>query len=141
MAINGKIQTEIIIMDETYDVSVAIPTSKPVIAKNAYTLTIYNEAEVAQTLPADHVPMMAHVAASYDSADSTSTFPDNFYLELSPPASILPNIKDGTKTTFAIKNISIQFATGKYVGAADIPGSVKGTKGVKPPTPTEETGK
>jgi len=137
MAINGKIQTDIIIMDETYDVSVAIPTSKPVIAQNAYTLTIFNEAEVAQTLTTDYVPMMAHVAASYDTADSASTFPDNFYLELSPPASILPNIKDGAKTTFAIKNISIQFATGKYVNGKDIPGSIQGTKAVIPPAPKD----
>ena len=27
--INGKIQTDVIILDDTYDVSVAIPTSKP----------------------------------------------------------------------------------------------------------------
>ena len=128
--INGKIETNVVIMNDTYDVSVAIPTSKPLEA-NAYTLTIYNEAEVAKTLIADNVPMLAHIAASYD-ADSKSTFPDNFYLELSPPSSILPNIESTegttTTTTFAIKNISIQFATGIYVNADTIPGSVKGTK-------------
>lgn len=133
--INGKIKTDVIIMDDTYDVSVAIPTSKPIVSKNAYTLTIFNEAEIAQTPTTENVPMMAQIAASFDSADSTSTFPDNFFMELSPPASILPNIKnakDNTKTTFAIKSISIQFATGKYIegsaGAVPIPGSVKGTK-------------
>jgi hypothetical protein len=128
--INGKIQTDVIILDDTYDVSVAIPTSKPIVDVNAYTLTIYNEAEVALTPTTENVAMLAHVAASYN-AGSTETFPDNFYLELSPPASILPNIKDSTdpkKTTFAIKNIAIQFATGAYVDAKQIPGSVKGTK-------------
>jgi hypothetical protein len=128
--INGKIQTDVIILDDTYDVSVAIPTSKPVVGVNAYTLTIFNEAEVAKTPTTENVAMLAHVAASYD-VNSTETFPDNFYLELSPPASILPNIKNSTdpaKTTFAIKNIAIQFATGAYVDATDIPGSVKGTK-------------
>lgn len=128
--INGKIQTDVIIMDDTYDVSVAIPTSKPIVDVNAYTLTIFNEAEVAKTPKTENVPMMAHVAASYN-VDSQATFPDNFYLELSPPASILPNIKnstDPTKTTFAIKNIAIQFATGAYVGATKIPGSIPGEK-------------
>ncbi|WP_428232647.1 hypothetical protein [Flavobacterium sp.] len=128
--INGKIQTDVIILDDTYDVSVAIPTSTPVVGVNPYTLTIYNEAEVALTPATENVAMLAHVAASYN-VDSKETFPDNFYLELSPPASILPNIKDSTdptKTTFAIKNIAIQFATGAYVDAKEIPGSVKGTK-------------
>lgn len=128
--INGKIQTDVIILNDTYDVSVAIPTSTPVVKVNPYTLTIYNEAELALTPVTENVPMLAHVAASYD-VDSKEKFPDNFYLELSPPASILPNIKDSTdpsKTTFAIKNIAIQFATGAYVDGKDIPGSVKGTK-------------
>lgn len=131
--INGKIQTDVVIMDDTYDVSVAIPTSKPVVAVNPYTLTIYNQKEVAET-PIDHnVPMLAHVAASY-AVDSTATFPDNFYLELSPPASILPNIQStdeagATTTSFAIKNIAIQFATGAYAEqGAEIPGTKKGTK-------------
>jgi len=135
MAINGKIETGVVIMNDTYDVSVAIPTSKPLVSDgSAYTLTIYNQADVAETPTTDEVPMLAHIAASYDSADSTSSFPDNFFLQLSPPASILPDIKstDGKSTTFAIKNISIQFATGKYIAgstdAVDVPGSVKGTK-------------
>lgn len=131
--INGKIKTDVIVMDDTYNVSVEIPTNKPVVSKNAYTLTIYNEADREATLTTDDVTMLAHIAASFDSAESTAKFPDNFFLQLSPPASVLPNIKkeDGT-TTFAIKSISIQFATGKYIegseGAVDVPGSVKGTK-------------
>jgi hypothetical protein len=126
--INGKIQTGVVIMDDTYDVSVGIPTSKPIVGDNPYTLTIFNEEEADETPTTDYVPMLAHVAASYD-ATSTATFPDNFYLELSPPASILPNIQNDGKTTFAIKNIAIQFATGVYSDAgAVIPGSVKGRK-------------
>ena len=136
--INGKIQTDVVIMNDTYDVSVAIPTSKPVVKVNPYTLTIYNQAEVAETPTTDNVPMLAHVAASYE-VESKATFPDNFYLELSPPASILPNIQStdaaGIKTTsFAIKNIAIQFATGAYAkDDAEIPGTIKGSKKVQEP--------
>ncbi len=132
MAVNGNIKTDVIVMDDTYDVSVAIPTSKPSV-ENPYLLTIYNEAEVAKTPPTDDTPMLAWVAASYDDA-STSAFPDNFYLELSPPASILPSVAGAApvKQAFAIKSISIQFATGKYIagstGAVAVPGAVKGTK-------------
>jgi len=136
MSINGKIQTDIQVMEAIYDVSVAIPTGKPVLP-NAYTLTIYNEADVATTPTTENVPMLAQIAASYDADVEGVSFPDNFYLQLSPPASILPNIVDNKdpanpKTKFAIKSISIEFATGKYIqGNADslqIPGSVAGKK-------------
>lgn len=125
--LNGQIETEIVLMDATYEISVEMPTGKPVYDDTDYKLTIYSEKVRKETPKDKNVNMLAHIVASYDK-DSVSKMPDNFYLHLSPPADILPTVKNAEGvTTFAINSLSIKFSTGKYTTIPNkIPGSVLG---------------
>lgn len=134
---NGQIKSELVVLDTTYKLAVEIPTSKPIVSVNAFTLAVFDEAELKETPTTENVTMLAHVAASFNPSvpdQPSAKFPENFFLQLSPPASILPNIQnaDKTKTTFAIKSLSVEFASGKYNdGSIEVPGAVKGEKEVK----------
>jgi len=125
--LNGQIETEIILMDETYEISVEMPTGRPIYEESDYKLTIYSEKVRKETPKDKNVNMLAHIVASFDK-ESDKKMPENFYLHLSPPADILPTVKNAKgETTFAINSLSIKFSTGKYTtNPKIIPGSVSG---------------
>ena len=126
--ISGSIKTNIVIDSEVYDVQLAIPTGRPGLTA-PYKLEIYSETVQKATPIGDPVPMLVWMEASYNDK-SAATAPDNAYLELSPPASILPTVngEESGTTAFAIKSLSISFATGEYVTTAP----TDGPKGSKP---------
>mgnify|MGYP001078472874 CR=1 FL=1 len=132
MSITGSIQTEVVINDEEYDLSVNIPTGKPLQA-HPYQLLVYNKTLQGKTTKGDPVPVLLLMEAFYTDATDTGA-PDNMYLELGPPASILPNITSGAapnqKTTFAIKSLTVSFATGAFAAnpPTATPAKVQGTK-------------
>ncbi|MGB0175718.1 MAG: hypothetical protein ACPF9D_01040 [Owenweeksia sp.] len=118
--ISGAIKTDVAINGETYDLSVDIPTATPLQA-SPYELLIYSKTLQEQTPTTEDVPTLLWMEAYYNAATDTGP-PENMYLALSPPASILPN-----STSFAIKNLSVSFATGAFVGTPPTNGP-KGTK-------------
>ncbi len=122
--ISGAIKTDIAINGETYDLSVDIPTSTPLEA-SPYELLIYSKTEQANTPTTDNVPTLLWMEAYYN-ADGDPGAPQNMYLELSPPASILPS-----GSTFAINSLSVTFATGTFTTTPP----TNGPKGTKPATP------
>lgn len=121
--ISGSIKTDIQIDGDVYDVTVDVPTGKPG-AESPYELLIYNQTLQGNTPAGEYVPKLLWMEAYYSDPESNlETTPENMYLELGPPSSILPN-----GTTFAINNLSIVFATGAFVGnppADDIKGTAE----------------
>ncbi|HAD98467.1 MAG TPA: hypothetical protein DCG19_13745 [Cryomorphaceae bacterium] len=129
-SISGSIKTDISVNGETYDLSVDIPTSTPVQA-SPYELMIYSKTEQAKTPTGENVPTLLWMEAYYDAATDSGA-PQNMYLQLSPPASILPS-----GTSFAINNLSVSFATGAFTTTPPTDGP-KGTKAATPPNPPQQ---
>lgn len=129
--VKGSIKSDIKVLDEIFDVSVDIPTAKPSF-ESPYKLQIYSKTTQASLPPSEDVPMLVRLEAHYDT-DSKSNTPENVYLELGPPESILPNTE-----SFAIKSLSIVFSSGVYAHQKPETG---GAKGSKPDTPAPDNKK